>query len=90
VAVRVLCLGVPCLVSPSFSAVRRLRAEFQVRPVRRCVRASAGRCIPRGSRQLERVRWAWVRRFRLPEPRGRAAVREGQRDGLVNATFRAA
>jgi hypothetical protein len=90
VAQRVLCQGVPCPVSQFFSAVHRLRGVFPVRRVRRCVRESAGRCIPQGSRQLELVRWASVRRFHLLEPRGLAAVREGLRDGPVNATFRAA
>jgi hypothetical protein len=84
------CLDVLCLGSLFFSVDRRLRVDLPARRVRRCVRASAGRCILRGSHLPERARWAWVRRFRLPEPRGRAAVREGQRDGLVNATFRAA
>ena len=44
-----------------------------MRRVRRCVRVSADRCIPRGSRLRGRVRWAWVQRFRLRERRGRAA-----------------
>jgi hypothetical protein len=84
---RVPCPDDPSLASPSFNAVRRLRAE--VRRVRRCVRASAGRCIPRGSRRLGRVRWAWVRRLHLRERLVLEVVRVVRRDGLVNAMFRA-
>jgi hypothetical protein len=66
-----------------------LRAQVRAHLVRRCVLASAGRCIQRGQRPRERVRWVWVRRYRLREPRGLAAVRAGRRDGPVSAMFRA-
>jgi hypothetical protein len=88
VAPRVPYPGVRYPASLSFSDVRRLRAE--VRRVRHCVPASAGRCILRGRRLRGRVRWAWVQHFRLRERRGLAAVRAVQRDGLVSAMFRAA
>jgi hypothetical protein len=84
------CRGVQYPASLFFSAVLRLRADLPVHRVRRCVLANAGRCILRGSRLLERVRWAWVQRFRLREPRGRAAVPVGLHVVLVNAMFRAA
>jgi hypothetical protein len=81
---------VPCLVSPSFSAVHPWQAELPVLRVRRCVRVSAGRCIPRDRRLQERVRWAWVRRFHLPGQRGLAAVRAVQHGGPASAMFRVA
>jgi hypothetical protein len=81
---------VPYLVSLSFSAVHPWQAELPVHRVRRCVRVSAGRCIPRDRRLQERVRWAWVRRFHLPGQRGLAAVRAVQREGPVSDMFRAA
>jgi len=82
------CRDVRCLASRYFSAARQLRAE--VRRVRRCVRASAGQCILRGSRQRERVRWVWGRRFHLREPRGLEPVPAVRRGVPANAMFRAA
>lgn len=61
-----------------------------MRRVRRCVLASAGRCIPRGSLLQERVRWASVPRFRLLERLVLAVVPVVRRDGLVSAMFRVA
>jgi hypothetical protein len=90
VAHRALYRDVPFLASLFFNAVRRLRAEFRVRLVRRYVPASAGRCILRGPRLLERARWAWDPLCRHRVRRGRAAVRAGQREGLGSAMFRAA
>jgi hypothetical protein len=90
VARRVLHQDVPCPASLSFNAVRRLRADLRVRRVLRCVRASAGRCIPRGRRLREHVRWVWGQRFRLRALHGREAVRVVRRGGLVNAMFRVA
>ncbi len=58
--------------------------------VRRCVRESAGRCIPRGNRLQGRVLWAWVQRFRLREQHVREVVRVDRRDGLGSAMFRVA
>jgi hypothetical protein len=81
---------VPCRGSQFFSDVRRWLAERLVRRVRRCVQVSGDRCILRGSRLRGRAPWAWVQRFRLREPRGRAVVRVGRRDGQVSAMFRAA
>jgi hypothetical protein len=80
---------VRCLVSRYFNAVRQWRVEHPEHHVRRFVQANAGQCIPRGSRQRERVRWGLGQRFRLLEPRGLAHVRVGRREGLVNAMFRA-
>jgi hypothetical protein len=79
---------VPCPASLFFSGVRRLRAE--VRRVRRCAPVNEDRCIPRGSRLREHVRWEWVRRFHLRERHGREVVRVGRRDGPVKGMFRAA
>ena len=73
----VLRLDVPCPASQFSNAVHRLRAGALL--VRRCVRANAGRCIPRGKRPRERVHSVSVRRFRLPGRRGLAAVRAVRR-----------
>jgi hypothetical protein len=86
----VLCPDVPCPGSLSFSAVLQLRAERQVRRVRHCVPASAGRCIPLDLRLRERVRWAWGLRFRLREQRDLVLVRAGLRGGPVSVMFRVA
>jgi hypothetical protein len=50
----------------------------------RCVRASGDRCIRRGLRRLDRVRWVWVREQEwLPRDRCvREHVRERRREGL--------
>jgi hypothetical protein len=81
---------VPSPASPFSNAVRPLRAELQVHRVPHCVPANAGRCIPRGSRLQDRVRWAWVRRFRLLEPRVPEVDPVVRREGLASAMFRAA
>ncbi len=86
---RVLSRDDPCPVSQFFSGVLRWPAELPVRRVRRCVRVSGDRCIPRGSRLRGRVPWVWVRRFRLREQRGRAVGRVVRREGRVSAMFRA-
>ena len=80
---------VPCLVSRYFNAVRRWLVGRLEHRVRRFVRANAGRCILRGNRRQERVRWELGRHFRLLEQRVRAHVRVDRREGLVNAMFRA-
>ena len=82
-------LDAPCLANRFFSGGLRLRAQVRAQLVRRCVLASAGRCIQHGRPPRERVRWVWARHCRLRERRGLAAVRAGQRDGPVSAMFRA-
>jgi hypothetical protein len=84
------CLAVPSPGSQFFSAVRRWLVDRRERRVRRFVQVSAGRCILRGRRLRARVRWAWVRRFRLRALRGRVRVRVVRREGLGSATFRVA
>jgi hypothetical protein len=83
-------LGVLYRDSRSFSAVRRWLVDRRERRVRRSGRVSAGRCILHDLRLLERVRWAWVRRFRLRGLRGRVRDRVVRRDGRGSAMFRAA
>ena len=84
-------LDVQCPASRFFNAVRlQPPAEVQVRLAHRCVLVREGRCIPRVQRLLERVRWAWVRRFHLRERRAPAAGRVVRREGPVSAMFRAA
>ena len=57
--------------------------------VRRCVQVSGDPCIPPGSRLQVRVRWAWVQRFPLREPRDRVAARVVRRDVRDSVMFRA-
>ncbi len=77
--------------SQSFSARRvRKRRERLVR-VRRCVREKDGRCILRGWRQRDRVRWAWVREQESAHRRDRRVrerVRERRRGDRDNAMCR--
>jgi hypothetical protein len=85
----VLRLDVRCRVSLYFNAVRRWPEERPEHRVRRFVQANAGRCILRGNRRRERVRWELGRRCRLREQHGLGRVRVARREGLVNAMFRA-
>jgi hypothetical protein len=80
--------GGRCRGNQFFSGlVRRCRVDLRVR--RRGL-GNVARCIPRGSRRRVRVRWAWVRGFRLRDRFVRAAVRELHPDGRGSATFRVA
>jgi hypothetical protein len=81
--------GVPYPGNLFFSAVPRLRAELQVHRVRRCVLASAGRCIPLGPLLPERVRSALAPRCRLLERHVLEAVPVVRPDAPVSVTFRA-
>ena len=72
---------------PGQPIFQRPRPGAPTRIVRRCVRASAGRCIPRGSRPRAHVRWEWGREQCLPEGRrpGRAAGRAHRHAGRDSA-----
>jgi hypothetical protein len=88
VALRDLCRDARSLANQSFSGVRQLQVE--VRRVPRFVPGNVVPCTPRGRLPPALVLWEWVRLFRLPEPRGPAAVPVARRGVPVNATFRAA